>query len=86
MQIPAQKEQLYYMQNGFLGDTMYFWRKNNAGYTSNIDEARLWTAAAAKRQHECRVQDVPWPAEYIQARAKRCVNVQAVSLKDVELP
>ena len=37
------KEELYYIQNGYLGNAILWWRKNSCGYTVNIKNAGKYT-------------------------------------------
>jgi hypothetical protein len=72
-------EKLFYLQNGVVGNTMYFWKHDCRGYTSNLAEAHLFTESQAMRQHAMRDEDIPWPKEYIDAKAVQTINVQHVS-------
>lgn len=72
----------YVLQNGFSGDTMYFWRKNGAGYTSDLSEAEVFTREKALKQNQCREEDIPWPLTYLKQKARQTVNVQHVDYNE----
>ena len=41
----------YLLQNlnaGYLGNSPFFWEKNNSGYTARIDDAKVFTPAEAR--------------------------------------
>jgi len=71
----------YYLQDsrGNVGENLMFWAPAGAGYTSNIDNAALFSEEAAFTQHESRHCDVPWPAEYVRARVRPVVDMQYIS-------
>lgn len=50
------------------------------GYTTNLDEAETFTLARAVRQYECRETDLPWPVDYVRARAELGVDHQDLDL------
>ena len=58
------------------GNCMVFWAKNSSGYTSNIEDAKVFTRANAFKQHACRDTDRPWPLAYITTKAKPRVDFQ----------
>lgn len=60
------------------GSRAMFWR-NGGGYTSNLDEAELFTMDEAVRQYECRDTDLPWPQVYIEARTEIGVDSQYIT-------
>lgn len=43
----AIKDELYYLQNGVVGNDMLFWRKDGEGYTTNLEEAEVFTKKEA---------------------------------------
>lgn len=68
---------LFYLQDSRsnVGSRAMFWR-DGGGYTSNLDEAEQFTREAAVKQYECRETDIPWPVEYVRARAEVGVDHQ----------
>lgn len=72
----AMSDELYYIQNnGFVGNCLLWWRKNNAGYTCNIDEALKVSYEEAMRICKTRPkEDIPHPASVVEAAAQRHVT------------
>lgn len=64
----------YYLRNGFVGNDFLFWRKNKAGYTTNIDDAHIFTKQEAFRQHEMRNEDVPIEKPVVDKLAHRALS------------
>jgi len=54
----------YYLQDtrNIVGDCVLWWRKGMAGYTTDLNEAHLFSKAAAYQQHKNRSSDIPWRA------------------------
>jgi hypothetical protein len=55
---------------------MVWWRKENSGYTSNIDEAGIYNEIEALKISENRNTDIPWNKEYIDSKIKGQVDMQ----------
>lgn len=74
---------LFYLQDSRsnVGSRAMFWR-NGSGYTSNLDEAEQFTRERAVKQYECRETDLPWPVDYIRARAQVGVDFQYLDLTE----
>lgn len=72
---------LFYLQDSRsnVGSRAMFWR-DGGGYTSNLDEAEQFTREAAVKQYECRETDLPWPVDYVRARAQVGVDHQYLDL------
>lgn len=62
-----------------VGSRAMFWRVGG-GYTSNLDEAEQFTREAAVKQYGNRETDLPWPMEYVRARAQVGVDHQYLDL------
>jgi hypothetical protein len=60
-----------------------FWR-NGGGYTSNLNEAEQFNCESAVKQYECRDTDLPWPVEYVLARAEVGVDCQYLTRSEAE--
>ena len=43
-------EEMYYIQNGFSGNALVWWREDSKGYTSNLNEAGRYTKEFALNQ------------------------------------
>lgn len=60
---------LYYIQNGYVGNAVAWWREGNCGYTTNITEAGRYTKEKANsiiRRHG----DIAWLCKYIDENVK----------------
>lgn len=70
-------ESLFFLQDsrGLVGDNLVFWAVGG-GYTSDICRAELFTQECAVGQHQSRLSDIPWPAEYVKAHAYTAVDMQ----------
>ena len=66
---------LFYLQDSRsnVGDGLQFWAKGGHGYVTDLDKAELFTQEQACRH---RATDLPWPKEYIDARAHHGVDHQ----------
>lgn len=73
-------EKLFVLQDSrsFNGNFLYFWKKNG-GYTSDLNEAELFSEKDAVAQNQCRETDVPWPIDYLQSKIKSCIDSQYIN-------
>jgi hypothetical protein len=73
---------MFYLQNSreYLGNSMLWWSKQG-GYTTDLEQAKLFTQDEAQAQHNQRHTDIPWPAEYIHCASKLVVDRQDVVLR-----
>lgn len=73
----------FYLQDSrsYTGNALMWWA-TGGGYTSNLLMAQVFTKAAAQRQNELRPTDIPWPVEYIQARAMPVVDHQYLDVHE----
>lgn len=76
---------LFYLQDSRsnVGSRAMFWRAGG-GYTSNIDEAEQFTRERAVKQYESRDSDLPWPVDYVRARAEVGVDCQYLTRSEAE--
>jgi len=76
---------LFYLQDSRsnVGSRAMFWREGG-GYTSNLDDAEQFTREAAVKQYECRETDLPWPVDYVRARAEVGVDCQYLTRSEAE--
>ncbi len=74
------EQQGWYLQDtrDIVGDCVLWWRKGMAGYTTDLNEAHLFTRNEAYRQHENRASDVPWKAFDIRAISNPMVHSSAL--------
>lgn len=66
-----------------VGNCMLWWRRNGAGYTTDLSQAAVYSLKEALAHHVSRDTDVPWPKGYIDARAAPRVDFQNVRREDV---
>ncbi|MDH1526737.1 hypothetical protein [Pseudomonas mosselii] len=76
---------LFYLQDSRsnVGSRAMFWREGG-GYTSNLDAAEQFTRERAVEQFESRESDLPWPVEYVRARAEVGVDSQYLTRSEAE--
>ena len=74
----------FYLQDSrsYTGNDLMWWAKGGRGYTTDLREAEVFTRESAQRQHRARPTDIPWPAEYIQAKAKPVVDHQYLDIAE----
>ena len=59
-------EELYYIQNGYVGNAILWWRKNSQGYTTDINEAEKYTKEFVQEIiNRPQTSHRAWPCEYI---------------------
>lgn len=73
---------LYFLQDtrSVVGNCMVFWAKDCCGYTTNLEDAHLFTLDEAIGH---RSTDRPWPAEQMWKLSKPRVDVQDLPRKKV---
>ena len=60
------KERRFYIQHGYVGNAMCWWRKGDKGYSTNLSEAGKYPESVARKQAATRKgEDVAWPCDYI---------------------
>lgn len=71
---------LFFLQDSrsYVGNDMQFWKKGGNGYTTNVDEAEVYTLEQAQSRHNARETDIPWPVEYIRSKTRPAVDFQYV--------
>lgn len=79
-------QQYYISTGGYSGNSLIFWGKDSRGYTSNLDNAGLYSEEDAKRicSNSDRTEKA-WPKEYIEGitnRAVSCENIDWKAFKD----
>lgn len=69
----------YYIQDkrDYVGNDMLWWRKGG-GYTTDIDQAEVFSEEMALKTNKNRSSDVPWPKDYIDQKTSRVVDMQNV--------
>jgi len=58
------KEELYYIQNGWVGNAILWWGKESFGYTTEIDKAGKYTKEEAKKIIN-RPEDKAWLCSHV---------------------
>lgn len=74
----------FYLQDSrtYTGNDLMFWKQGGKGYTSDLRLAQVYSRGSAQRQHDIRQTDIPWPVEYIQARARPVVDHQDLNIAE----
>ena len=69
----------YLLQNSHesVGSRISWWRLGG-GYTTNVDEAQIYTQAEALSQHQSREYDLPWPLSFVSPKTQLAVDCQDV--------
>ena len=74
------RDRLFYVQDArtYVGNDMLWWAKGNAGYTTDLGKAEIYTEAEISRFiiADHRDTDVVWPFDYINGLARRAVDMQ----------
>ena len=61
-----EKETLYYIQNGYQGNSMVWWPVSNCGYTTEIKDAKKFTCDEGVKMLEMERHDFKmWDADYV---------------------
>lgn len=58
------EEELYYIQNGYVGNAIMWWRHDSKGYTTDFDQAGKYTKEQALGIIK-RPEDRAWPCSYV---------------------
>lgn len=75
------KEKMYYIQNGYVGNSVLWWAIDSKGYTTEIEKAGKYPKSEAKKIIE-RPQDIAWECSYIDNNLKaRKVIIDGQSLE-----
>lgn len=69
----------YYLQCGYSGNDLLFWKRGRAGYTTNLADAHVFTKQEAFAQHRVREIDVPREKKLMDAIAHRAVSMSRLS-------
>lgn len=71
IELPSDEEiepEMYYIQNGFSGNAIVWWRKDSKGYTSDLNEAGKYTKEFAFNQVNIgRAGEYAWLCSYVDA-------------------
>ena len=77
------RSQLYYVQDSrrYVGNDVLWWARNDAGYTTNLADAEIYTASEVSPRFTkgARDTDVVWPFDYINSLARRAVDMQKLN-------
>ena len=73
---------MFYVQNvsqGFVGNSMLWWKLYNCGYTCDIRNAREFTKAEIDKMYSIEEGTKrAWPVEYIDERIQHHIDMQDV--------
>ena len=80
----AQAVNEFLLQNSSesVGSRLQWWRLGG-GYTTNVDEAEVFSRQAAVAQHHCRESDLPWPLDKVSPHTHTAVDCQYVAQQDL---
>lgn len=68
---------LFYIQNGYVGNSVLWWGKNSNGYTTNINKAGLYTKEEVlKKFVNSREEDVIWESSHVDNNIVKQVDGQ----------
>lgn len=80
-------EEQFYIQKGFVGNSMMWWRKSDCGYSVNLKEARVFS-----KEEALEIRSRPysnkkaWPKEYIDKKTTPQADVQDCDFKQALSP
>lgn len=63
LKFPENEE--FYIQNGYVGNSVYWWRLGNAGYTTNLNEAQKYTREEILTRLNMKEGNKIWPASHV---------------------
>jgi hypothetical protein len=71
----------YFIQDtrAFVGNCVYWWAKDGAGYTTHLDDAWEVDEETARAAENNRDTDKAWPADVVRAAASMQVDVQRLT-------
>lgn len=70
----------FYIQNGFVGNSILWWALNGHGYTTDIFNAQIYTKKEVlERFVNGRLSDVIWESKHVQSKIKHHVDSQYLS-------
>ena len=80
-------DQQFYIQDSrsHVGNDALWWAKDGNGYTTDLRQAQIYDGETAYRMHAMRASDVPWPKDYIDAKARPAVDMQYINHADAML-
>jgi len=77
----------YYIQNksqGYVGNSMLWWKVNNCGYVCDIRDAKTFNAVEADKVIKNAMKDkyVIWDKKYIDSKIQYHIDIQSVDIRD----
>lgn len=76
-------EQMYYIQNvsqGYVGNSLLWWKHDNCGYVCDVQEAKEFTKAEIDKMDTIKDgTNRAWPVEYIDNRIQHHIDMQDVN-------
>lgn len=77
----------YIIQNGCVGNSMLFWKKDGVGYTTELDEAERFTITKARKiKRDCKSSHIftIWHEAYLYSKRTYHVNTQHCSITEAK--
>ena len=70
----------FYIQNGYVGNSVMWWAKNGSGYTTDIEKAQLYTKQEVLDKFVGgREEDIIWESKHVLNNIKKHVDAQYLS-------
>lgn len=75
----------FYLQDNrtYNGNYMMWWAKGRQGYTSDLQNAHIFTADELAEM-SLRETDIIWDCEYINTKIKHCIDYQDCNHKEMQ--
>ena len=68
---------LYYLQNGYVGNSVLWYRKNGKGYTTRPEEAHIFTEKEAQETCQDAVgKYIAWPKDHVDQNKRIVIDGQ----------
>ena len=73
-------------KRGYVGNSLLWWRKGNAGYTTNIDEAQTFTQDEAEKIEETSRDKIAHPKKIVFDAAEKHLNSESGAWRILNRP
>lgn len=71
------EETMFYIQNGYVGNSVLFWALGGSGYTSNVEKAQKYTKEEVLNKFVGgREEDRIWVASHVESKISKHVDMQ----------
>ena len=77
--------EMFYIQNGYVGNSVMWWGLGSAGYTTDITKAQKYTRSEVlERFVSGRKEDRIWAASHVETKIKQHVDAQGLDSENYE--